>query len=125
MISSELRIVSFVKNMSNSIGHNLLHSTVLEHQSKFNSSGIPANSLYQVASVNQAEGKSSVSTKFYGTSLNVRKPCLAVDKCRPIRFIPCAVLAMNPASEVIFHILELMNTSYNIVSNFVNVHCSN
>ncbi|XP_044491919.1 alpha-glucan water dikinase, chloroplastic isoform X2 [Mangifera indica] len=91
--------------MSNSIGHNLLHnnllhSTVLEHQSKFNSSGIPANSLYQVASVNQAEGKSSVSTKFYGTSLNVRKPCLAVDKCRPIRFIPCAVLAMNPASEL-------------------------
>ncbi|KAJ0095371.1 hypothetical protein Patl1_16076 [Pistacia atlantica] len=60
--------------MSNSIGHNLLHnnllcSTVLEHQSKFNSSGIPANSLYQAASR------------------------------RPVSIIPCATLAMDPTLE--------------------------
>ncbi|XP_031271017.1 alpha-glucan water dikinase, chloroplastic isoform X2 [Pistacia vera] len=91
--------------MSNSIGHNLLHnnllcSTVLEHQSKFNSSGIPANSLYQAASVNQAARKSPVSTKFYGTSLNVRNSNLAVGKRRPVSIIPCATLAMDPTLEL-------------------------
>ncbi|KAL5826788.1 hypothetical protein ACOSQ3_018629 [Xanthoceras sorbifolium] len=91
--------------MSNSIGHNLLHrsllySTVLEHQSKLNSSGIPANSLFQAATINQAARKSPISTKLYGTNLNGRKLKLAMGSRRPVIIAPRAVLATDPASEV-------------------------
>ncbi|KAK1552116.1 hypothetical protein Q3G72_010601 [Acer saccharum] len=99
----KLRSVSFT--MSNSIGHNLLHqsllcSTVLEHQSKLNSSGIPANSLFQAATINQAARKSPISTKFYGANLKARKPKLAMGSRRSASITPRAVLAVDSTSEV-------------------------
>lgn len=107
--------------MSNSISRNLLQqsllcSTVFEHPSKLRSSGIPANSLFQAASVNQPAGaaaarKSPLSTKFYGTSLNVRRPKLAMGTHRPVLITPRAVLAVDPASEVIFPLPDIENQS--------------
>ncbi|KAH9773133.1 alpha-glucan water dikinase 1 [Citrus sinensis] len=95
--------------MSNSIGRNVLHqsllcSTVFEHQSKRHSSGIPANSLFQAVSINQPAGasaarKSPLSTKFYGTSLNAR-PKMAMGRHRPVLITPRAVLAVDSASEL-------------------------
>ncbi|KAH9708758.1 alpha-glucan water dikinase 1 [Citrus sinensis] len=94
--------------MSNSIGRNVLHqsllcSTVFEHQSNRHSSGIPANSLFQAVSINQPAGasaarKSPLSTKFYGTSLNAR-PKMAMGRHRPVLITPRAVLAVDSASE--------------------------
>lgn len=103
--------------MSNSIARNVLQqsllcSNALEHQSKLNSSGIPANSLFQAASINQAARKSSISTRFYGTSLDVRKPKLAVGRHRPVLITPRAVLAMDPASEVTFHMLKIVASTF-------------
>ncbi|KAH9708769.1 alpha-glucan water dikinase 1 [Citrus sinensis] len=95
--------------MSNSIGRNVLHqsllcSTVFEHQSNRHSSGIPANSLFQAVSINQPAGasaarKSPLSTKFYGTSLNAR-PKMAMGRHRPVLITPRAVLAVDSASEL-------------------------
>ncbi|KAL9423869.1 hypothetical protein AB3S75_035877 [Citrus x aurantiifolia] len=95
--------------MSNSIGRDVLHqsllcSTVFEHQSKRHSSGIPANSLFQAVSINQLAGasaarKSPLSTKFYGTSLNAR-PKMAMGRHRPVLITPRAVLAVDSASEL-------------------------
>lgn len=106
--------------MSNSIGRNVLHqsllcSTVFEHQSKHHSSGIPANSLFQAVSINQPAGvsaarKSPLSTKFYGTSLNAR-PKMAMGRHRPVLITPRAVLAVDSASEVIFPLLNMENHS--------------
>lgn len=99
--------------MSNSIGRNLLQQSLLcspifEHRSKLNSSGIPANSLFQSAIVNQAAArKSPLSTKFYGTGLYVRRRKLAVGTCRPVLIAPRAVLTMDPASEVKFPLLNI------------------
>ncbi|CAB4294951.1 unnamed protein product [Prunus armeniaca] len=73
LVSSELRRVS--TNMSNSVGHNLLNQSLL--QSKINSSGIPANTLFQAKSVHQVAAqarKSPISKKFCGNNLNVQKP---------------------------------------------------
>ncbi|KAF5450262.1 hypothetical protein F2P56_030628 [Juglans regia] len=94
--------------MSNILGNNILHQSLLrppvvEPLSKLNSSGIPANTLFQAASWNQAAAqtrKSPLSTKFLGNNLKVRKPNLAMGTHRPLKFNLRAVLATDPASEL-------------------------
>ena len=87
--------------MSNSIGHNLLNQSLV--QSKLNSSGIPANTLFQAPCINQVVAatrtrKSQSSKKFSGNSLVVGKSKLMMGSRRPIA--PRAVLATDQASEV-------------------------
>ncbi|KAJ4843805.1 hypothetical protein Tsubulata_009992 [Turnera subulata] len=94
--------------MSNNIGHHLfrqslLRPAVFEHLSKLNSSGIPASSLLQSASVSQASAqirRPSVSSNFYGKSLKARKSKLPAGTRRAATVNPRAVLAMDPASEL-------------------------
>ncbi|KAM1102978.1 hypothetical protein ACFX19_011736 [Malus domestica] len=86
--------------MSNSVGHNLLNQSLL--QRKVNSSGIPANTLFQAKSVHQVTAqarKSSISKKFCGNTLNVQKPKLAMGSRRPVAAVPRAVLTTNPPSD--------------------------
>lgn len=97
--------------MSNSIGHKLFQQSlvrpaVLEHRSKLNSSGIPANSLFQSGCVSQGGEapqlrRSPISSSFYGNGLKVRKSKLAVRICRPAMVSPRSVLAMDPASQLV------------------------
>ncbi|KAF2301630.1 hypothetical protein GH714_028415 [Hevea brasiliensis] len=94
--------------MSNSIGHNLFQKSLIrpsgfEHRSKLDSSGIPANSLLQSASVSQGPQirRSPISSSFYGKNLRVQKSKLAVGNRRPAIVTPRAVLAMDPASELL------------------------
>ncbi|TQD83177.1 hypothetical protein C1H46_031282 [Malus baccata] len=86
--------------MSNSVGHNLLNQSLF--QSKINSSGIPANTLFQAKSVHQVTAqarKSPISKKFCGNTLNVQKPKLAMGSRRPVTAIPLAVLTTDPPSN--------------------------
>ncbi|KAF4384260.1 hypothetical protein F8388_010529 [Cannabis sativa] len=79
-------------NMSNSIGHNLVNQSLV--QSKLNSSGIPANTLFQTPSFNQVATrprKSQSSKDFSGSSLVIRKSKLAMGSRRST--VPRAVLA--------------------------------
>jgi alpha-glucan,water dikinase len=106
--------------MNNTLGHNILHQSLLrppvvEPQSKLNSSGILANTLFQAACWNQSAAqtrKSPLFTKFCGNNLNVRKQKLGMGSRRTVKFIPRAVLAMDPASEVIFHLLKMAAYSF-------------
>lgn len=106
--------------MSNILGNNILHQSLLhppvvEPQSKLNSSGIPANTYFQAASWNQAAAqtrKSPLSTKFLGNNLKVRKPKLVMGTHRPLKFNLRAVLATDPASEVIFRLLKMAAYSF-------------
>lgn len=87
--------------MSNSVGHNLLNQSLL--QSKINSSGIPANTLFQAKSVHQVAAqarKSPISKKFCGNNLNVQKPKLAMGSRHPATAVPRAVLTTDPPSDV-------------------------
>ncbi|KAG6654998.1 alpha-glucan water dikinase, chloroplastic isoform X2 [Carya illinoinensis] len=94
--------------MSNTLGNNILHQSLLrppvvEPQSKLSSSGIPANTLFQAASWNKVAAqtrKSPLSTKFLGNNLNVLKPNLAMGTRRPLKFNLRAVLATDPSSEL-------------------------
>lgn len=95
--------------MSNSVGHNLiqqhfLRPTVLEHQSKLkNSSVVPTNSFCATASLNESPSqprKYKISTKFYGNTISEKKQKSAMGSQRASKFIPQAVLAAGPASEV-------------------------
>lgn len=106
--------------MSNTLGNNILHQSLLrppvvEPQSKLNSSGIPANTLFQAASWNKVAAqtrKSPLSTKFLGNNLNVLKPNLAMGTRRPLKFNLRAVLATDPSSEVIFRLLKMATYSF-------------
>ncbi|KAH8495315.1 hypothetical protein H0E87_018482 [Populus deltoides] len=89
-----------MSNNSGIIGHykvfnnqSLLRPTASEHRSsKLNSTGIPANSLFQSA-------RRPLSS-FYGNSLKVRKSKLGIAGARrSFIFTPRAVLAMDPPSE--------------------------
>uniref|UniRef100_A0A6M2F697 alpha-glucan, water dikinase n=1 Tax=Populus davidiana TaxID=266767 RepID=A0A6M2F697_9ROSI len=89
-----------MSNNSSIIGHykvfnnqSLLRPTASEHRSsKLNSSGIPANSLFQSAR--------RPLSRFYGNSLKVRKSELGIAGARrSFIFTPRAVLAMDPTSE--------------------------
>ncbi|GAV71559.1 PPDK_N domain-containing protein [Cephalotus follicularis] len=105
--------------MSHIISHNLfhkslLHPVVLDHRSKLNSSGIPANSLLQSASVNQTVsriGKSPITTTFRAGKLNVRKSKLPLGTRGAVIASPRAVLAMDPTSE---HLAGKFNLDGNI-----------
>lgn len=90
-----------MSNHSSIIGHykvfnnqSLLRPTASEHRSsKLNSTGIPANSLFQSA-------RRPLSS-FYGNSLRVRKSKLGIAGARrSFIFTPRAVLAMDPPSEL-------------------------
>ncbi|XP_061976588.1 alpha-glucan water dikinase, chloroplastic-like isoform X2 [Populus nigra] len=90
-----------MSNNSGIIGHykvfnnqSLLRPTASEHRSsKLNSTGIPANSLFQSA-------RRPLSS-FYGNSLKVRKSKLGIAGARrSFIFTPRAVLAMDPPSEL-------------------------
>ncbi|KAK7818574.1 alpha-glucan water dikinase [Quercus suber] len=107
--SEPLRLSESVStNMSNTLGHNilqqsLLHPPLLEPQRKLNSSGIPANTLFQAVCGNQSAAhsrKSPLSRKFFGKNLSVQKSRLASGTRCPVTVVPRAVLAMDPASEL-------------------------
>ncbi|KAM6554704.1 hypothetical protein CsatB_015466 [Cannabis sativa] len=86
--------------MSNSIGHNLVNQSLV--QSKLNSSGIPANTLFQTPSFNQVATrprKSQSSKDFSGSSLVIRKSKLAMGSRRST--VPRAVLATVQTSELL------------------------
>lgn len=94
--------------MSNTLGHNILQQSLLrppllEPQRKLNSSGIPANTLFQAVCGNQSAAhsrKSPLSRKFFGKNLSVQKSRLASGTRCPVTVVPRAVLAMDPASEL-------------------------
>ncbi|CAI0431048.1 unnamed protein product [Linum tenue] len=94
--------------MSNSIGHNLfhrslLHPTGVDHRTKPNYSGIPASTLFKSASVNQAAvptHRTLPSSSFYGRSLKARRSKVSVGASHPVAVTPQAVLAMEPPSEL-------------------------
>lgn len=102
--------------MSNTLGHNILQQSLLrppllEPQRKLNSSGIPANTLFQAVCGNQSAAhsrKSPLSRKFFGNNLSVQKSKLASGTRCPVTVVPLAVLAMDPASEVIIHLLKMV-----------------
>ncbi|CAL5416671.1 unnamed protein product [Camellia sinensis] len=90
--------------MSNSIGHNLIHHNllalvVLEHQSKINSSCISGYNLFQVQANSQIR-KSHITSKFWGTCLNLRKTKLPMGTNRVISVFPQSVLATDPTSKL-------------------------
>ncbi|KAF5741084.1 alpha-glucan water dikinase chloroplastic [Tripterygium wilfordii] len=95
--------------MSNTLSYNIfqqgfLRSTVLEHQTKSNSSGVPVYSLLQPASVKQLTPhirNSLASSKFYGNNLSVRKPKLSTGTRLLVKVTPQAVLSMDTASKLV------------------------
>ncbi|PSS28509.1 Alpha-glucan water dikinase [Actinidia chinensis var. chinensis] len=97
--------------MSNSIGHNflrqsLLAPTVLEHQSKINSSCTVGNTLFQVQASSQIR-KSPITTEFRGIYLNVRKSKLPVETHRVNSAFPRAALATDLPSEQLAEMFDL------------------
>ncbi|KAL2543232.1 Alpha-glucan water dikinase 1 [Abeliophyllum distichum] len=91
--------------MSNSIGNNLLHQsllspTVLEHQNRINTSTcIGGNSLVQ-SQGNSLILKSPLLTEFHGTRLTVQKKKLLMGKKQSVSRSPRAVLATDPSTEL-------------------------
>ncbi|KAM7484206.1 hypothetical protein LguiA_000215 [Lonicera macranthoides] len=88
--------------MSNSIGQNLLHqsllpSTVREHQSTC----IAGKTLFQAQATSHIR-KSPLTTKFLGNRLNVRKTTYPMATNRTLSVSPQAVLATDPASQNLF-----------------------
>lgn len=84
--------------MSNSISNNLLNQSLL--RSKLNSSGIPANTLFQASRVKAPTRKSQTSKKFPGNNLVVGKPNLAMESRRRSSAVPRAVLAADTDSKL-------------------------
>ncbi|KAL0447150.1 UNVERIFIED_CONTAM: Alpha-glucan water dikinase, chloroplastic [Sesamum latifolium] len=91
--------------MSNSIGNNFLHQsllspTVLEHQSRINSSSCAGgNTLFQLQA-NSLTNKSCISTAFRGNRLRIQKNKLLMGKERAVLRWPQAVLAADASAEV-------------------------
>lgn len=88
--------------MSNSIGQNLLHqsllpSTVREHQTTC----IAGKTLFQAQATSHIR-KSPLTTKFLGYRLNVRKTTSPMATNRTLSVSPQDVLATDPASQVHF-----------------------
>ncbi|KAH7515688.1 hypothetical protein FEM48_Zijuj10G0053100 [Ziziphus jujuba var. spinosa] len=81
--------------MSSSVGYKLLNQGLL--QSKLNSSGIPANTLFQAVCINQvsAQTRKSTSKKFSGNGLIIRKSNFAMGSRRPVTVFPHAVLTTD------------------------------
>ncbi|KAL0372365.1 UNVERIFIED_CONTAM: Alpha-glucan water dikinase, chloroplastic [Sesamum calycinum] len=91
--------------MSNSIGNNFLHQsllspTVLEHQGRINSSSCAGgNTLFQ-PHANSLTHKSCISTAFRGNRLRIQKNKLLMGKQRAVSRWPQAVLAADASAEV-------------------------
>lgn len=106
--------------MSNTLGHNILQQSLLrppllEPQRKLNSSGISANILFKAVCGNQSAAHSRklpLSRKFFGNNLSVQKSKLASGTRCPVTVVPRAVLAMDPASEVIIPLLKMVVYSF-------------
>ncbi|KAL0408586.1 UNVERIFIED_CONTAM: Alpha-glucan water dikinase, chloroplastic [Sesamum radiatum] len=92
--------------MSNSIGNNFLHQsllspTVLEHQGRINSSSCAGgNTLFQ-PQANSLTNKSCLSTAFRGNRLRIQKNKLLMGKQRAVSRWPQAVLAADVSAEVV------------------------
>lgn len=94
--------------MSNTVGGTIFHPTSLcpsfaEYQSKVNSSGTPASSLFKAVSINQGSAQTQnflLSSKFCGNKLCVRKRKLAMGRLGRVAGIPHAVLTTDHASEL-------------------------
>lgn len=97
--------------MSNLLNRGLIRPVNFEHQNKLNSSCVPAVSVYQTSTVNPAVGKigrSNLGTKLYGRGLKKAGPRLITETGRSVSFVPRAVLAMDPASQVnLFFLMEI------------------
>ncbi|KAK4423858.1 Alpha-glucan water dikinase, chloroplastic [Sesamum alatum] len=91
--------------MSNSLGNNFLHQsllspTVLEHQGRINSSSCAGgNTLFQ-PQANSPTHKSRISTAFRGNRLRIQKNKLLMGKQRAVSRWPQAVLAADASAEV-------------------------
>ncbi|CAA2985281.1 alpha-glucan water dikinase, chloroplastic isoform X1 [Olea europaea subsp. europaea] len=91
--------------MSTSIGNNLLHKnflspTVLDHQSRINTSTcIGGNSFFQ-PQVNSLIRRSPLLTEFHGTRLTMLKKKLQMGKQQSVSRSPQAVLAADPSPEL-------------------------
>lgn len=101
--------------MSTSIGNNLLHKnflspTVLDHQSRINTSTcIGGNSFFQ-PQVNSLIRRSPLLTEFHGTRLTMLKKKLQMGKQQSVSRSPQAVLAADPSPEV--KLLNIIVYSY-------------
>ncbi|KAL0336115.1 UNVERIFIED_CONTAM: Alpha-glucan water dikinase, chloroplastic [Sesamum radiatum] len=91
--------------MSNTVGNNLLRQsllspTVLEHQSRINSSTcIRGNTFFQ-PQANSLIHKTPISTEFRGNRLTIQKNKLQMGKQRAVSRSTRAVLAAHPSSVV-------------------------
>lgn len=102
-----VQILGVSKKMSNSVSQSLLQRSLLrpvvvEHQSKLNSSSIPANTLFQSASTNKSTArarKSQLSTKFLGNKLPVSRSRSAMTRAHGDAFIARAVMTSDTTSS--------------------------
>ncbi|XP_011086610.1 alpha-glucan water dikinase, chloroplastic [Sesamum indicum] len=89
--------------MSNTVGNNLLRQsllspTVLEHQSRINSSTCVRGNTFFQPQANSLIHKSPISTEFRGNRLTMQKNKLQMGKQRAVLRSTQAVLAANPSS---------------------------
>ncbi|KAL0385509.1 UNVERIFIED_CONTAM: Alpha-glucan water dikinase, chloroplastic [Sesamum radiatum] len=89
--------------MSNTVGNNLLRQsllspTVLEHQSRINSSTCVRGNTFFQPQANSLIHKSPISTEFRGNRLTIQKNKLQMGKQRAVSRSTRAVLAANPSS---------------------------
>ncbi|KAL0421405.1 UNVERIFIED_CONTAM: Alpha-glucan water dikinase, chloroplastic [Sesamum latifolium] len=89
--------------MSNTVGNNLLRQsllspTVLEHQSRINSSTCVRGNTFFQPQANSLIHKCPISTEFHGNRLTIQKNKLQMGKQRAVSRSIRAVLAANPSS---------------------------
>ncbi|KAL0364189.1 UNVERIFIED_CONTAM: Alpha-glucan water dikinase, chloroplastic [Sesamum angustifolium] len=111
--------------MSNTVGNNLLRQsllspTVLEHQSRINSSTcIRGNTFFQ-PQANSLLHKTPISTEFRGNRLTIQKNKLQMGKQRAVSRSTRAVLAAHPSSVVLvgylFNVIILVDGSIKMVA---------
>lgn len=91
--------------MSNTIGNNLLHQsllspTVLEHQSRSNSSTSIRGNAFLQPQANSLTHRAPISTEFLGRRVALQKNKLPMGKLCTILRSTKAVLAADPSSVV-------------------------
>lgn len=82
--------------MHNLLNRGLIRPVSFDHQNKLNSSCVPPLSVYQTATVGKKIGRS----KLYGKGLKKTGRGLITETGGPVSFVPRAVLAMDPTSQV-------------------------